>query len=164
MGKRRGSIPSKPNTAARGNVLGWVDRPESGVFGTRVFGIHEGRQRGLQRFFRSRRHRCDFEFRLLRRLEWEGRRFDDQLGRIEPEGSGRVEDVLCNEPQTGSPHGCIDDVDEPATVDVRHPRMRSECRRQGRAQPLIQRVKPQGATQGIEGGIREFCLISTPPL
>lgn len=123
------------------------------VFRLRGCGVFQGRQRGLQGIACSRGHRFDLCVRPFRRVGRGSRHFDDQLGHAEPEGSGRVEHLGCGEPQFGAPHGGIDEENESATIEVRQPRMRGQRRWQTGAQPLVQRVKPQGTTQGVERGV-----------
>lgn len=123
------------------------------VFRSRGCGIFQGRQRGLQGIACSRGHRFDLCVRPLWRVDRGSRRFDDQLGHAEPEGSGRVEHLGCGEPEFGAPHGGVDEENEPATIEVRQPRMRGQRGGQAGAQPLVQRVKPQGATQGVERSV-----------
>lgn len=106
---------------------------QSGAFsGFRGVGILQGIQGGTQGITRGRRHRFDRSFNL----RWLGnqrgsRRFGDQIGHIEPEGSGGIEHLGRHEPQFGSPYRGIDNKNEfAASIDIGQPRMRGQLRGQ----------------------------------
>ena len=73
-------------------------------------GFLQGRQGGLQRFaVQPPTSGLAFRFALCGGRSRTGCRFDDQFGRIQPDGSGRVEQFRGGEPQLGAPHRGIDD-------------------------------------------------------
>lgn len=106
----------------------------------------------MQVTLRSRRHGVGFPVGLRGR----GRRrrsFDDEFSRIQPNGTGRVEQFRCEEPQFGPPHRSVDDEYEPAPVEVGQSRMRGQRRGQVRTQPLVQFFEPEGTSDRTARGL-----------
>jgi len=116
----------------------------------------QGIQGGSQGITRGRRHRFNRPFYP----RWLGnqrgnRRFDGQVGHIEPEGPGSVEDFGSHKPEFGPPYRGIDEKNESAAFDIGQPRMRDELLGQTGTQPQVPCVKPQGTTQRIASRTRK---------
>lgn len=82
-----------------------------------------------------------------------GRGFDDQLGDIQPDGAGAIEERGCGKPQPGMPDRRINNEYKLGAIDIRQSRMRGDGGRQVGTQEVIQGVELQGTADRVASHI-----------
>lgn len=88
-------------------------------------------------------------------MQWHGGRFEDDCSGVQPDGPGRIEELGFCQAQPRPPDRRIGDKNELFAGDVGQPAVGCRTGGQQGTQLLVQRIEPEGTTQGSASFTRQ---------
>jgi hypothetical protein len=88
-------------------------------------------------------------------MQWHGGRFEDDCGGVQADGTGRIEEFGFCQAQPRPPDRRIGDKNELSAGNVGQPAVGCRTGGQQGTQLLVQRIEPEGTTQGSASFTRQ---------